>query len=534
MASWLSLEDYFFVGDKGAIEVATSNGHVAAKCLPPLLTGSGPLPLFWNSETDLFMNVTQRQSLRNAILMFQAFRVAYLDLDDELQQIAQQGIQHVRVPMSWCLTDFDPSQDELLVVDQPTTDDDNNKLSREQQDHLNALLMERYVCIDPYFDKQQQDQVEGGATVYWPAVPKPLIVQLLRACHKYNIKATLDIHTYMGGTSLGTFSGVWPRHPLFWLYDQAEAKYDAGRRQFQSFIEWVESLSESDPDAFAGIGGITPMNEPAHLAGLFGPGSANPDQQGFVPWLPRDVAGQYIADLQEQSVSQVPIPDGAHLRVLLWQSDAVNTFRQSSLPDKGVNIVVNVHESIFARSLVEGDADLSAAATHPRATDILASWWQSITTEQERSSWAVLDMHHYHAWEPACQGATDGSGSYVCGNEQQTDEVLQKCAGWAGVFRSSFVELGGKLPRPKLYSGEFSASTFHSVLHSCMDLTTLRKSYLAQLEAGNAAGVDLFWWSWKMPYGGAFRPAWSFKHLMYLLGQEGFDHPDESDIPCDA
>jgi len=33
-----------------------------------------------------------------------------------------------------------------------------------------------------------------------------------------------------------------------------------------------------------------------------------------------------------------------------------------------------------------------------------------------------------------------------------------------------------------------------------------------------------------MTYGGAFRPAWSFKHLMYLLGV--LPRPDESNYNC--
>ena len=33
-----------------------------------------------------------------------------------------------------------------------------------------------------------------------------------------------------------------------------------------------------------------------------------------------------------------------------------------------------------------------------------------------------------------------------------------------------------------------------------------------------------------MPYGGAFRSAWSFKELMYLLGVT--DRPDEENMAC--
>lgn len=51
-----------------------------------------------------------------------------------------------------------------------------------------------------------------------------------------------------------------------------------------------------------------------------------------------------------------------------------------------------------------------------------------------------------------------------------------------------------------------------------------------QVDMAAAADVELFWWSYKMPYGGAFRPAWSLKHLLYLLGV--LPQPDEELFHC--
>ena len=47
---------------------------------------------------------------------------------------------------------------------------------------------------------------------------------------------------------------------------------------------------------------------------------------------------------------------------------------------------------------------------------------------------------------------------------------------------------------------------------------TLRMSYTMQLEAARRANVELFAWTWTMPFGGAFRPAWSLRVLLHLLG----------------
>ena len=58
LASWYSLEDWFFVGDRGAVEVATPDDDIAANCLPPLHVDGGTGPR-WNSETDLLAGLVR-------------------------------------------------------------------------------------------------------------------------------------------------------------------------------------------------------------------------------------------------------------------------------------------------------------------------------------------------------------------------------------------------------------------------------------------------------------------------------------------
>ena len=503
LASWLSLEDYFFVGRTGAVEVATDWGHTAARCFPPLYTGDDKHALNWQSETDLFQTLADRYSVREAILAFHAYRHSFIDLHNDLERIAEQGIQSVRVSVSWCWTDFDPSQDADLKKDNAPY-------------VSNGTLWERYSCLDPYFARE-------NVSVRWPAVPKVFLVNLLRACRQHGLRAILDIHTYMGGTSIGTFSGVWPRTSLFWKYDQPERPdKDEGRQILRGIFDWIESLAETDPEALAGLGGITPMNEPGHLSGIFGPGSWNPHNASFLPSLPDTLGETYRSD-----VLQNTIPDGPHLRVLKWQSDAVEAFRQTSLPKHNIDLVVNVHESILVRALTPHDEN-DAGGRHPEATKLVATWWKQVTTSTERSQWAVLDMHHYHAWEPQCQGTVTGhDGSYTCGDVEAATAVLQECSSWAFTFRNALEE-----PTARLSSGEFSASTHHSVLESCIDPTTLGLSYTEQMKAAAVANVDLYFWTWKMPHGGAFRPAWSWQHLMHVL--HGDMPADESVIPCGA
>lgn len=288
---------------------------------------------------------------------------------------------------------------------------------------------------------------------------------------------------------------------------------------------------------------MTPMNEPAHLAGLFGPSAADspfPQEDSFVPPLPEDLTGGFLAKLNSEEKfpddgeDVATVSDGNHLRVLLWLSDAIETFRSSSLPSSGVQLQVNVHESLLAPSTVpESDKHGKGGRAHPPGTAMLAAWWRGVTNRDERTTWAVLDMHRYHAWAPSCQGTVTGppSGNYTCLDETARSKTLEGCSTWAEEYRDAVDAQVGHAGS-KLLSGEFSASTHHSVRESCVDAATLRQSYLTQVEAAKAADVDLIWWSWKMPYGGAFREAWSFKQFQHRMGAEGFERPDEMPFEC--
>ena len=178
-----------------------------------------------------------------------AHRSSYYDVDEELRTMRDLGIRYVRVPLSWCLTDHDPS--ELVTKnDDPDVDGDNSGVVYMDDDEVK----EKFTCRDPFHDD-----------VYWPAVPRNYLVNFLRSCAEHDIGATLDVHTYPGGTSIGTFSGVWPRYSRFWTHgdvpatdggkgeeDGHAADDDVGRTLLRDFIGWLESLAVDDPMAFKG------------------------------------------------------------------------------------------------------------------------------------------------------------------------------------------------------------------------------------------------------------------------------------------
>ena len=259
LASWFSLEDWFFVGSNGAVEVASPDDSKAASCLPPLHLDSSTGPR-WNSETDLLAGLAEHYDAEiakendggehltggslggwgKAIRAIHAYRSSYYDVDAELRTMAELGIKHVRVPVSWCWTDHDPSHlaydDELTGASHYMSDTD---------------VKSKFACEDPFYDG-----------VYWPAIPRDFFRRFLRKCAKYGIGATIDLHTYPGGTSIGTFSGVWPRYSRFWTHgdkpatedggDGGGGSPDVGRTLLKDFIGWMESLETSDPMAFRG------------------------------------------------------------------------------------------------------------------------------------------------------------------------------------------------------------------------------------------------------------------------------------------
>mmetsp|Transcript_15969 Transcript_15969/g.28878 ORF Transcript_15969/g.28878 Transcript_15969/m.28878 type:complete len:292 (+) Transcript_15969:1-876(+) len=276
------------------------------------------------------------------------------------------------------------------------------------------------------------------------------------------------------------------------------------------------------------------MNEPAHLAGLYnGKEPIRSDRETFLPPLPVDMAQQYLTELNEglDSLPQLTqVPDGHHLRVFLWLRDAIDAFRQSSLPSLGKELHVNVHESLFPSDVLPKEEEKPDYGLDTASMKVFGAWWRATTSPEERSKWAVFDLHHYMAWGDQCSGAVEGfpAGRYACSDLEAKAEVLGQCSTWSQVYRNALEdECGAGL---RLASAEFSAGTHHSIRHGCNDVATLETMLVSQVDAARGADVELFWWSYKMPYGGAFRNAWSLKHLLYLLGV--LPKPDEALFHC--
>jgi hypothetical protein len=318
------------------------------------------------------------------------------------------------------------------------------------------------------------------------------------------------------------------------------------------------------------------MNEPAHLAGNF---YIDDDDDNFLPPLPNDLAMKYRKQLSRTVSSlESDYPDGTHLRVFYWFHGAIDIFRKSKLPSLGKELHANIHESVF-KQLSSSSSEIDARMRYTA----IANWWCSdvidddivvvddddddsdstsisispTTTVEERLTWAILDVHHYHAWSDTCSGTIDGqdNAAYACGDIDKRHKVLKGCARWAQTFRD-IIDTQCTIKKKKkkkninkdsdhiypvfhphtdqvrLMSAEFSSASYHNSRKSCNDIGGLRESYVRQVNAGEKANVELFYWSYQMPYGGTFRQAWSFTQLMFNLGV--VDRPDVPQFDCDS
>lgn len=292
-------------------------------------------------------------------------------------------------------------------------------------------------------------------------VPRTWLKTFLKKARDHGLQVVLDMHAFPGGATDGTYNGIWPSRPAFWKHettlggDSKISLTKAGHLITSAMIKWVEELNaEEDKLGFAHVvKGVTLMNEPAHLS-----------------------AGQSWAD---------------ETAVLEWLGQAAAQFRKSSLPSSGTRLYMNIIETAFK----------DFGYTVPR-------WWNDTFTEQERHSWAVIDVHWYTAWGGGwSSGRVVDGGAYNCDDPlENISSVLQRSVqGYVDGMHHNF---GTGL---KAIS-EFSLGTFDQAMLACTDPAVTELFLDTQVKGFERGGIEAFMWTWRMPYGPAFEPGWSLKH----------------------
>lgn len=319
------------------------------------------------------------------------------------------------------------------------------------------------------------------ADLKWASIPIGEIMQVLESASRHGVKVLLDIHAFPGGSSDGTYNGIWPLQPEFW-----NTGLDAGggpiyrenfRTIFQNLISWAEGLYDlPDPSHAEGLGGLSAMNEPAHLMGI--PAARCSDGS----WG--------IASYQE---------------VLDTLAFAVSDFERSSPPRRGVKLYMNVIETMFPTTM-----------TSDQIYGSIGDWWRSVTTEGEREAWAVLDIHHYFAWDGGCNTCLQDFVENGVIVQAGFDQMQQCSSGWYSTIRGNLALGSDDL----LATSEFIASSNSDTYESCASGKALPSSprnferyrnevLRYQVEDAKAAGIDLYFWTWMIPYNDNYQNEWS-------------------------
>merc|ERR1719223_826610 len=437
LGGWMCLEDWFHSGSVGryvSTPDALSRGQGA--CLPPLVPG--PLDEPWPSEGILAHRLNQSHGPDYAAEAFSVFRENFVT-EQDFEQIASLGIKSIRIPINWAFF----------------------------ADALTPLAPDIYGAHNPDMDPVLVPDPYYGGNASMVTVRRLWFKELLGKAAKHGLRVILDLHAMPGGSSDGTYSGIWPMEPVFWhenarIGNTSVSLMELGRWITRAMITWIESLE----DLIAGghIWGVCFMNEPAHLSGI------------GAKW------GRFATSDQ----------------VLGWVEEYSNMFRASSLPGNGVRLYIQLIETAWA----SGEVFEREVPT----------WYENTFTHEERYQWAVIARLFYTAW--GC------NGNIVQGAMYQCDQPLHEIRAMLNTCTSTYAENFARIFKGKRAVTEWSLGSAPDANIACSNPDVLRVLFEENVKAfakiDPEEQIEPVFWSWKMPYGPKFQPGWSLRYFAGL------------------
>jgi len=267
------------------------------------------------------------------------------------------------------------------------------------------------------------------------------------------LKVLIDLHSMPGGAAKGTFNGVFPHPPMMFARKELRS---TGLAIVRNFLGWFKNLPA---ESRAAVHGLQLLNEPGHM-------------------------------LPEQRT-----------QVLDWLANAVDIYREE-LVNEGLSVSERV--PFLYINLVE-TLGLNVAD--------MAAWMRSQFTPRELKDWAVLDVHHYFAWSyTGCMGGSNAGCSFDCNEKPSVvaQRIGELSGEWAGSLRAAAHTYGVQ----NLAVSEWSLATFSDSSKSCSNRAMLDIMYEHQEQAYRGAGIQGFFWGWKMPHGGSHAKAWSLSDYL--------------------
>ena len=293
------------------------------------------------------------------------------------------------------------------------------------------------------------------------------------------LKVLIDLHNMPGGASVGTYNGVFPHPPMMFSREDLAR---TGLGVVRTMLRWFKALPV---ESRAAVHGITLLNEPGHK-------------------LPNK-----------------------RTEVLHWLGNAVQTYKDE-IVDGGVPdgervpfLYVNLIETL----------DLNVAD--------MSAWMRSQFTVKELETWAVLDVHHYFAWSyTGCMGGSNTGCAFSCADKPSViaRQIGNRAGEWAGTLRAAARMYGVQ----NLAVSEWSLATFSDSSRSCSNREVLDIMFEHQEQAYRGAGIQGYFWGWKMPHGGSHVKAWSLRDYLdgapkgdreHALVPHGYTLEDTLELP---
>ena len=303
---WLHLEEWFFsVG--GVFDfVASPEEWKQGRVFPPVDQFEVTA---WQSEGELVADLVKYLGPNEAIKAFVGHRNTYVNATD-FALMKSFGITHLRVNVGWWAFDSYPVPMTEQIIADPAYPD------------------KKFVTLSiGFLEKLLTEAIANGITILF------------------------DVHAMPGGSSNGSYNGVFPAKPVFWESADLMSK---GQQVVANMLHWYNDLS---PELKKGVHGFTLMNEPSHL----------------------------LKQYESTMVS--------------WLTTATDTYRKMVAVNGGD--VPLLYVNLIGTAFADG------------STDHLASVFAGMFSSEERAAWAVLDVHNYLAWDGGHDGC-DAGCKYTC------------------------------------------------------------------------------------------------------------------------
>ncbi|GMH88601.1 hypothetical protein TL16_g11200 [Triparma laevis f. inornata] len=414
LGGWYLIEEWMF--SNGQFDrVVEMSDLPQGVVMPPLLPdGMGEN---WYGEGDLINKIATKYSDDFAVQVIEAHRQAYVT-DEDIASMKSANITNVRMPLGWWAFVEESTKSESTLITDPAHSD------------------MRFVTIT-------HDALIGEIQRFKDA----------------GLNVLLDIHAMPGGSSEGSYSGIFPSTPMFW--DDASLM-KLGNSIIETLCNFYLNLDDELRDS---ITGITLLNEPAH----------NMDIDTYKPIMTN------------------------------WLAGAIDIYRKKVVEGgkDGLESVPKLFVNLIGTAMSDQD---------------MLDFFHATFTPSELENWAVLDIHHYFAWDGGHNGCyEEDSCSFQC-SDSATKEGLDNIKGivrdGAESSHSFFFDNG---TIPLVSCSEYSLATYDTSEAACRGQSILDAMFLGQKKSFKDQGLfGAFFWTWKMPYGGAHENAWSLKKFLGL------------------